>query len=84
MSNAIVFLDLPEEAVLQARIELRRAFISDGSAQWMKDLAVDAALERIFNIFRSTTALNDRDLCGCKIGQCRALTERCRETETVR
>lgn len=69
---------------MSERYEKARAIAEAAANHWDKfgdSAGVGWLAEQIHHAISAEAPPSDRDLCSCKIGQCRFLTERCRETE---
>lgn len=67
------------------RYEKARAIAEAIANRWDKfgdTEGVGWLAEQIHRVMAAETAPDDRDLCVCKIGQCRFLTERYREMQS--
>jgi hypothetical protein len=69
---------------MSERYEKARAIAEAAANRWDKfgDTAgVGWLADQIHRAMTPVAQPDDRSLCGCRIGECRFLTERCREVE---
>lgn len=64
-------------AIAEAAANRWNAFGDTAGVNWL----TDAIMGLPASSASYPPGLDDRDLCECRIGQCRALTERCRESD---